>query len=266
MTILLLSVNVAIWLVQWLYGGKLPNQNYLELSNRGIYQGYYWQLITFQFLHGGFWHLLFNCLAIFFFGRMVEDRLGKSTFLKIYFLSGTVGGLFHVLMGALFPQQFGAPVLGASAGAFGLIAAATMLEPNSTILISFFIPLRAKYFLIGAIAISVLYMVFDPNSHTAHAAHLGGILAGVAYMRWGAVVESFLQSVRPRSDFIRVQASRGRRSRGRGRRTAEMPPEEFISREVDPILDKISAHGIQSLTPHEKEILEAARAKMEERR
>ena len=266
MTMLLLVVNVLVYFLQAIYSGRSSFvSEYFALSNRGLSQGYVWQLITFQFLHGSIWHLLFNLLGLFFFGRMVEERLGRSSFLKIYFLSGTIGGILQVLMGFLWPEHFRVAVLGASAGVFGLVAAATMLEPDSTILVSFIIPLKAKYFLIGMAAISFFYM-FSPHSETAHAAHLGGILTGVGYLRWGGLIEQFLHSARPRRrEFIRAKAGRSW-GRSKSTRTAELEPEEFISREVDPILDKISAHGIQSLTPREREILETARNKMEHRR
>jgi membrane associated rhomboid family serine protease len=265
MTLLLLAVNVAVFFLQKLVGPSFEHN--LALSNRGLAQGHIWELLTFQFLHGSFFHLLFNCLAIFFFGRLVEDRLGRATFLKIYLISGTVGGLFHCAMAALMPQHFGmTAVVGASAGALGLLAAATMLDPNMTILAYFIIPIRAKFFLYLAGGFSLLYMVLAPNSQTAHSAHLGGLLAGVAYMRWGSLLESFLDSMRARSASRRFLKAQTRSwARNKARRPEDLPPEEFISREVDPILDKISMHGIQSLTPREREILEAARAKMEQR-
>jgi membrane associated rhomboid family serine protease len=262
MTVLLIAVNVAVFIVQKLNEGHVEFfRRYLELSNHGISQGYVWELLTFQFLHNGFLHLLLNMVAVFFFGRLVEERLGQATFLKVYFLSGVMGGALQVLMGWLVPETFNIPVMGASAGAFGLVAAATMIDPDSTILVSFIFPLRAKYFLIAAAAISFIFM-FIPDSKTAHAAHLGGLLTGVVYMRWNAIMSRFMPSLgsgrsfRAR-DFIKIQ------SKGKRRRQADLGPEEFISKEVDPILDKISAHGIQSLTPQEREILETARAKME---
>jgi len=100
----------------------------------------------------------------------------------------------------------------------------------------------------------------------AHAAHLGGILAGFAYLRWGSLAEKLFvrRRVRPRPrELMKVHLPK---SGGWHKSESEdVPPGEFISREVDPILDKISAHGIQSLTPRERKILEAARAKMERR-
>lgn len=265
MTLLLLAVNGVVFFLQKLSGGSFNEM--LALSNRGLAQGHVWQLLTFQFLHANIIHLLLNLLAIYFFGRLVEERLGKATLLKVYLLSGTIGGLFQISMGALWPEHFRGAVLGASAGAFGLLAAATMLDPDFTILAYFIIPIKAKYFLFLAAGFSILYMVMAPNDETAHAAHLGGLLTGVIYMRWGYLVDNFFDSMRARSASRQMVRASSRRAWGRAkpRRTADLPPEEFISREVDPILDKISSHGIQSLTPQEREILEAARAKMEER-
>jgi membrane associated rhomboid family serine protease len=261
-TVLLIAANVAVYVLQLLIASNQGFfDRFLALSNHGINQGYLWQLITFQFLHANIWHLLLNMVAVFFFGRMVEERLGQATFLKVYFLSGVMGGVLHVVLGWLFPEQFAFRVLGASAGAFGLVAASTMIEPNATILVSFIFPLRAKYFLIAAAGIS-FFCMFLPRSSTAHDAHLGGLLAGVIYMRWNAIASRLFPSLGSgRSyharDFMKIQ------SKSRRRRPAELGREEFISKEVDPILDKISAHGIQSLTPQEREILEQARAKME---
>ena len=102
----------------------------------------------------------------------------------------------------------------------------------------------------------------------ADAAHLGGILTAIGYIRWSMYrpnVEWNPLKARQRKRELVQAASKAVRWRPRSNTTPEMPSEEFISREVDPILDKISAHGIHSLTPREREILEAARAKMTKR-
>jgi membrane associated rhomboid family serine protease len=232
-----------------------------------------WQLVTFQFLHSGALHLLMNCVAIFFFGRVMEETLGRSGFLKLYFLSGITGGVLQVALSWFLPGHFGlGPVLGASAGAFGLVAAFAALYPEQslTVLLAFIIPvtMRAKYLLYG-FGLFALVGVVAPFGNVAHAAHLGGMLAGVAYIVWRVKPADGLFA--PRSSGFSetprelVNASAPRRSlwqRDKERQPDDLPPAEFISREVDPILDKISAHGIQSLTPRERRILEAARHKM----
>ena len=85
--------------------------------------GYVWQLVTYQFLHAGWLHLIFNGWAIYVFGRELEDSAGRQKFLALMFSSGIVGGVFQVLVALVWPQYFGGAVVGASACAFGLVAA-----------------------------------------------------------------------------------------------------------------------------------------------
>src|SRR6185436_7175133 len=114
----------------------------------------------------------------------LEEFLGKRAFLKLYLLSGFAGGLAQVLLGLVWPR-FAGPMVGASAGICGLVAAFALLSPQSTIYLFFIIPFRAVYFLPLMIAVTVLLMVIPSNDHIAHAAHLGGLLAGIAWVRFG---------------------------------------------------------------------------------
>src|SRR5262249_29145968 len=119
------------------------------------------------------------------------------------------------------------------------------------------------------LAMSVLGTIF-PFGQVAHAAHLGGIIAGYVYLRWTTQGDGLFAQRHPRAslrprELMKVPLGKGSPWQRAKREAADLPPEEFISREVDPILDKISAHGIQSLTARERQILEAARAKMEKR-
>lgn len=245
---------------------------YLALGVEGLRQGWVWQLITFQFLHAGLWHLFCNLILIWFFGRIVEERIGKWQCVLVYFGSGIIGGLLHSLLTFSFPGHFGSFVVGASAGASGLLAAAIVLEPEQEILVCFVLPVRAKYLLIISMAVALFFTIVPSDPLVAHAAHLGGLLAGVAYIRWGLYAKMLRWNWHPfharqrRRELVRTAVFKS--SLWKQRRKADddnLAPEEFISREVDPILDKISAHGIQSLTPRERQILEAARAKMEKR-
>jgi membrane associated rhomboid family serine protease len=267
-------VNVLIFALQEVNDAYLgyPIYKYLALSHEGLREGYVWQLLTFQFLHGGPMHLLFNLLGIYFFGRPVEERLGKVGMLRLYLVSGIVGGLLQALLGWLLPRYFGFPVVGASAAVYGLITAFGMLDPEGVILLFFILPLRAKYFPIIAAAIALFYILVPTQTAIAHAAHLGGILGGYAYLRWGALLASLFRArpiirpkLRPR-ELMRVSAPKmASWQRVKRDESDDLPPSEFISREVDPILDKISQQGIHSLTPRERQILQAARAKMEKR-
>lgn len=276
-TVILMVVNGAVFVLQEILGFYAPSSHdflmrTLALSREGLSHGQVWQLFTFQFLHGGMMHLLFNLMGIFFFGRLVEDRLGRGAFLKLYFLSGVAGGLLQAALGLAIPPFFGKPVVGASAGVYGLIMASALLEPHGVILLFFVLPMRMMYFVAIAGAIALFYILVPVEPGIAHAAHLGGMLGALAFMRWRSWLEAFRPArelrrpiLRPRELLPVSGEKRSLRQRLSKGPSAEVSPAEFISREVDPILDKISQHGIHSLTPREREILEAARTKMEKR-
>jgi membrane associated rhomboid family serine protease len=274
-TVILVVLLVIAFILQQVVPGDFQ-ANYLMLTLGGIKRGFVWQLLTFQFLHAGPLHLIFNGFGLWMFGREVEEALGKMRFLALYFLSGAIGGLVQVLLSLLSPMLFGGGVLGASAGVFGVIAAYAMLGPNRmlTMLAFFVIPvtMRAKVLIWVSIGISIfgIALAKRTNDHVAHAAHLGGILTGVLFMKFGLSLSDRLwrplESRRRKRELIRaVSIKIPKWPQGPGETPGDVSQEEFISREVDPILDKISQHGIQSLTERERKILEAARNKMAKR-
>ena len=286
-TMVLLLVNVAAFLFECAWYGygqgglRLPHGDYLALSCDGLRQGYIWQLITFQFLHGGLLHLLVNCWVIYAFGRELEATLGVKKFLTLYFACGVFGGLVQALAGGLaeayghsfWALRFAAPTVGASAGALGLVAAFAMLYPERllTLLLFFIIPvsMRAKFLLLFSAALAVFGILY-PVSNMADAAHLGGMLMGVFYIRYAVHWNWRWPQLRPRlragpARLVKVNAATSARWARKNGAVENLPPEEFLSREVDPILDKISAQGIQSLTERERRILETARERMAKR-
>jgi len=196
----LLVASVAAFIGQMfaqIFFPRFPLKSYFGLSFTGLAEGFVWQLLTFQFLHGGLVHLLLNCWGIYVFGHAVEETLGRKQVLKLYLLSGAVGGGFHVLGSILFPSHFGAfsmygithydSVVGASAGLFGLMAAFATLYPEQElkVLLLFVYPVTVSArVLVGVCAgVSVVGMLMT-RSNVAHGAHLGGMLAGFAYVRF----------------------------------------------------------------------------------
>jgi len=273
-TLVLLIVNVLAFLGQLVARSTLtfPVESYCALSVDGLRHGYVWQLLTYQFMHGGWIHLLVNCWVIFVFGREVESALGRANFLTLYFSSGVIGGLVQALAGVLIGGRFAAPVVGASAGAFGLVAAFAVLYPERPLmlLLFFIIPvsMRAKFLLLFSAVIAGIGL-FAGADNVAHAAHLGGMITGIVFIRY-AIHWQWPQFRRPRAQPQRRLVSvapRSSASWGQSRISAdeELPAEEFLAKEVDPILDKISAQGIHSLTARERRILETAREKMARR-
>ncbi len=176
----LLIVNTAVFILQifldqyitWLFG----------LVPRLVWQNLYlWQLFTYQFLHGGLFHLLFNMLALWMFGCALERRWGSGFFLKYYFVSAVGGGILNTL---LVPDQMG-PSIGASAGVYGILLAFGLIYPNQVVYFYFLFPIKMKHFvwIIGAIA---LYSsITSGESGIAHLAHLGGMIFGYLYLRGG---------------------------------------------------------------------------------
>jgi len=286
-TVSLIIALVAAFLLQMTAVPWYVTQDYLALSLHGILRGRIWELVTFQFLHVGLLHLLGNCLVIFFFGRELEWVLGKARFLTLYFLCGIVGGLLQILGAWVWPSHFGGAVMGASAGGFGLVAAFAALDPNRvlTLLLYFIVPLRMRartliYLSTGLALAGILFPSSIFGGGVAHAAHLGGIAVGFAWVKlgwhrdyvrlpWEGIFDRWrgwhpLQSRQRKRELVKT-TSAGVRRWPAAESGTDLPSEEFISREVDPILDKISAHGIQSLTERERKILEAARNKMAKR-
>lgn len=187
----LIVLNVVVYLVQ---GRFQASDRFLELfplSVEGVQHGYIWQLLTYQFLHGSWIHLLLNCWGIFLFGRPVEEGLGRKRFWILYLTSGVAGGVLQVAATLTWTGHFGGSVVGASAGLFGLIAAFATMFPHARLMLV--IPpvmLRAEVLLLLSGALAVFGMLFPHllaglgmGSNVAHAAHLGGILSGLIFVR-----------------------------------------------------------------------------------
>lgn len=274
-TVILMVVVIACFALQqiadtYVKGGGRWISDHLALSTGGLKRWELWQLITFQFLHVGLLHIICNLLGLWFFGRFVEERLGTTTFLKLYFLSGVAGGVLQSGLGGLFPGYFGTySTYGASAGVCGLFAAFALMEPHAEVRVMGVIPVKAKHLLWVSGGIAGFFTLVPSDSGYAHAAHLGGFLAAIGFMRWDSaripLRWNLLQGRQRKRQLVQTAAQFSRWRSPRDANTPELPPGEFISREVDPILDKISAHGIHSLTPEERKVLEAARAKMAKR-
>lgn len=259
-TAAILIANAVIFLVEALAPRHFPS-GYLGLSWEGLSRGYIWQLLTFQFLHAGPLHLLLNSLGLFSFGFAVEQFLGVKRFLWLYLLSGVLGGLLQVLGQALLPGIMGVGmVVGASAGLFGLIAAFALMFPEHdlTVYILFVFPVTVSAKVLASVflGISILGVVLEATglgrSSVAHGAHAGGMLGGWLMLRYF--------SWQSRRSLYR-----------REKESAPVPRKEFksetdfVSKEVDPILEKISQQGMHSLTASERKTLDEAYKKMGKR-
>jgi membrane associated rhomboid family serine protease len=149
-----------------------------------------WQLVTYLFLHGSFFHILFNMLTLWMFGVELERMWGTKYFTQYYFVTGIGAGLTQVILGVLpfgFADQFYYPVtIGASGAVYGLLLAYAMYFPHRPIYMYFVFPVPARIFvaILGAIA---LLSATSGGGGVAHTAHLGGIAAGYLYLKSGRV-------------------------------------------------------------------------------
>jgi membrane associated rhomboid family serine protease len=202
-----------------------------------------WTIVTYMFLHGGLMHLLFNMLALFFFGPRVEDRIGSRQFAVMYFVSGVAGALLSFVLSP------GASIIGASAGVFGVMLAFAWFWPHEPIHIWGIIPVPARMLVIITTVLALWSGFSGARGGIAHFAHLGGYLGAFLYLKW---------LDRARTAFKRKAAAAppaADRRLANWKAVDRSRIHEANREEVDRILDKIGAHGVGSLTPQERTFL-----------
>jgi membrane associated rhomboid family serine protease len=204
-----------------------------------------WQLATYLFLHGGIFHLLFNMFVLWMFGTEIERYWGTRNFLYYYFFTGIVAGFVT----ALVSYSVNMPIIGASGAIFGVLAAFGLLFPERIILIFFLFPMRAKHAVLLFAGIELLVLLSAGVHGLGSLAHLSGMAAGYLYLKHGDVLKNIWQAQRERQHRKSFAKTRER----------EYRKKQFIQDIVDPILDKISREGMDSLTEEEKKILKKAR-------
>lgn len=223
--------------------------DYLTISDAGVHEAYAWQFLTAPFLYGNPLHFLGNLLVLYILGRDMESILGQRHFFYL-FLSGEVGGE----IGHLFLMPVTTSLYAASGGvAAVLIAYATILPELDLIswrIWRFTVQLKAKHLASAILFLSVVMLVVDRDGAVIHSAIPGGLAAGWLYSNLlGFGHASWLRRfmLRKREAEARVQ---------------RMTSEEFIEQQIDPILEKISLNGLESLTRAERRILAQAREKV----
>jgi membrane associated rhomboid family serine protease len=211
-----------------------------------------WTVVTYMFLHSGFLHLAFNSLALFFFGPAVEEQMGGTGFLRYYLLCGLGGAALSFA----FYFWSSAPVVGASAAIYGVALAFAYYWPNTPVYV-FPIPrpIPVKWLVLTLAAIDVIWAYFRVGN-VAHLAHLGGFLFGFLYLKGESLLASRSRGVRePRTEARVLVHPSAEVASQRELPKARANHEDATLREIDRVLDKISAKGMGSLTPEEKRFL-----------
>ncbi len=211
-----------------------------------------WQFFTYMFLHGNFYHILFNMFVLWIFGAEVESSWGTRPFLKFYFIAGIGAGIIDFLV--LWLAGAHTITIGASGAIYGVIVAFAMLFPNRyiTLLVLFVLPvtMKAKYLaaLMAAIALfSGVANLFGGGDRIAHFAHLGGMLIGYLYLKSDLGRTLFGDRVKRKMKLYRVS-----------RDIKSMQKMKSLEQQVDEILDKMNEVGYEGLTKEEKRILKKA--------
>ncbi|HSL87738.1 MAG TPA: rhomboid family intramembrane serine protease [Ignavibacteriaceae bacterium] len=272
----LMIINVAIFFIQILgneiiVSGKTPLSQvliqYFALIPIGTFADasfYPWQLITYQFMHGGFGHIFFNMFALWMFGMEIENMWGPKKFLLFYLGSGVVAGLCHLFISPLLGAS-PAPTIGASGAVYAVLIGFALFFPNRYIFLYFLIPVKAKY-LIGFLIVFEFLAINSAHSNIAHLAHLGGALTGFLFIWFDKSSHIDLKAMIRRNRF-KQSASSGsvfdiftkskdvQEAKYYDIKDSKEDKLDVTQEEIDRILDKISQSGYENLTAREKKIL-----------
>jgi membrane associated rhomboid family serine protease len=230
----LILANVIAFFLEFIFAPHFIQ--IFALTPRDVVQKFYfWQLVTYMFLHGGFFHLFFNLLMTCFLGNTLESVWGSQKFMKYYLTCGLGGAAFFMIF------NFNSIVVGASAAVFGLYIAYGILFPNNYVYIYFLFPIRAKYFVTFIALFQLAYGISGPSG-IAYFAHIGGMAAGLLFFRREIMNTRFWR--------------RTSRWWGSYQQTRREEWEEQETAKIDSILDKIANKGYSNLSSTEKRILE----------
>ncbi len=257
----LLIANVALFAVTLAWS---PARDLLALHPPRLLTSP-WGVVTYMFVHAGFWHLALNMLMLYFFGTPLERRWGSREFLRFYLIAGLGGAVLSIVF-------MPASVIGASGAVYGLMLAFAMNWPDAPIHIYGIFPVKAKWLVAFLFVVSLLEGVSGSSGGIAHFAHLGGIVGAFLYLKmdWrpAALVgrrpgtRVSRPSPRERKGRVTVRARKEPAPRERRSTLRSEDDERRILDEVDRVLDKISEQGMESLTADERRVLEEASRRM----
>lgn len=240
----LLTANLVGFSLQWIFslvGGPSLVRIFALTPLRVTETFWVWQVVTYMFLHGGFFHILFNAFMLWTLGRQLEDMWGTKGFLGYYFLCGLGAAGLNLLLEPHSPL----PVVGASGAIYGMLVAFALMFPMAVFYVYFIIPMRAWQAVTLFAVIEFLIGLSASQSRLANIAHLGGMLTGFLYLK----APTFRFSLR--SWWGQWEEKREKKQESR-----HQVAFHELGQEVDRILEKISKQGLQSLTREEKDLME----------
>lgn len=250
-------------------------QNWLELDRQKVSRGQVWRLLTSAFCHNrfGIWHIAFNMLLLYWFGRTLESMYGSKEFLLFYCSSAIVASIAYCALQIVTEESI--PAIGASGAVMGVMCLYTMWYPRATINVMMIIPVEMRVLL-------VLYVLYDLHpvlmqlsgspiyTGVGHAAHLGGLAFGYIYWRqswrlapiWNRVEKRFTGKKKFQNSRSRAHGSPAilpfPNSNSASSNPSSKKAESRFEAELDAVLEKISAEGEESLTDRDRKVLAQA--------
>ncbi len=291
--IVIINVSVFVlitlfWLVLRVsHGWDFPVETYYSVRNFFLISSDWWHnlthpwvFITSMFMHEDFWHILWNMLFLYWFGRIVGDFIGDHRVLPIYLLGGLVG---NIVFFATIALKGGGPyfALGASGAVMGIAVASAVLSPNYIIRLLLIGDVRLKY-VVGVLLLLDFFFISRDENTGGHLAHLGGAVMGWIFvwrLREGQdlsqpvnrilkAIGNFLKSPfkrnprrreGPRMAYrnpVKTTSKTARNTQAKGGRASDTTATNLSHQEqLDAILDKIKQSGYDSLSKEEKEFL-----------
>lgn len=247
----LVALSAASFVTELFLDAYQPGfvREFLALSDRGLHDAEAWQFVTAPLLFGNPWHFFASVVVLYILGRDIESILGQRHFFYL-FASGAIGGE----LGHLFLMPSETILYAASGGVAALLIAYATILPELDLIAwrvsRFSFHLKAKHAAVAISLVSLVMLVVDRYGAVIHSAIPGGLAAGWLY--------SNLLGFGHASWLRRLFQKR----RDTAERVQRMSREEFIEREINPVLEKISRSGMQSLTRAERRVLAQAREKV----
>lgn len=277
----LLALNIGVYFLQLTLFGSDAVYSALALDP-ARFPGNWWTVVTYMFVHAWLAHLAFNMFTLWMFGPRLEQEWGTRTFVRFYLWSGLGGAIAHLI----FAQH--TSVIGASGAISGVLVAYALRWPDEEVYLFGVIPMRSRWLVVAMLAMNIIFAL-SPSSRIDWTAHVGGMAFGWIFLKLYSVggisrVRGWVSSVPDDSDDMPRAVPRNRspmRDRAGGvdeviaRSNAvvlrESKPIQHVPKQESPkeyaakvnrVLDKISQHGMGSLTRDERRVLEEMSRKL----
>lgn len=269
----LIAITVGVFVLQLLsrsyapmdgfpFGPRMlrePITDALKLDVTAVWRGEVWRLVTYAFLHStsGFWHILFNMLFLWWFGREVEARIGTAEFVTFYLVTSLAGALVYMATAAAGLHGLH-PVVGASGAVLGVLMLSALYNPSQVIYLFFVLPVPIWFVILFLLASDAFALFARQNTGVASAVHLAGLAFGFAYDRLGMRLTAWFPfwaggRYRP---TLRIYTEEEEPPLP-AKRTSALH-DEHLEAKVDAILEKVGRVGMAGLTDQEREVLQKA--------